>query len=58
MRVAAGSCVAAEVAARAAYLLSDDGPGWLDEHGLPGRFVGGGDVVVNRAWHATEPAAA
>jgi thiamine biosynthesis lipoprotein len=48
--VAAGSCVAADVAAKAAFLLSDDGPAWLDERGLPGRFLAGADVVVNRSW--------
>jgi thiamine biosynthesis lipoprotein len=48
--VAAGSCVAADVAAKAAFLLSKDGPDWLDAHGLPGRFVGDGEVVPNRAW--------
>jgi thiamine biosynthesis lipoprotein len=48
--VAAGSCVVADVAAKAAFLLSDDGPDWLDERGLLGRFVGDGEAVVNRAW--------
>ncbi len=48
--VAAGSCVAADVAAKAAFLLSKDGPDWLDERGLPGRFLAGGEVVPNRAW--------
>jgi thiamine biosynthesis lipoprotein len=48
--VAAGSCVAADVAAKAAFLLSDDGPAWLEERGLPGRFVGSDGVVVNRVW--------
>jgi FAD:protein FMN transferase len=48
--VAAGSCLAADVAAKAAFLLSDDGPDWLDERGLPGRFVGDGSTVVDRAW--------
>jgi FAD:protein FMN transferase len=48
--VAAGSCVAADVAAKAAFLLSKDGPDWLDERGLPGRFVVGGEVVPNHAW--------
>jgi thiamine biosynthesis lipoprotein len=57
--VAAGSCVAADVAAKAAFLLDDDGPGWLDERGLPGRFVDeGGRVVVNGTWHAAHAAAA
>jgi thiamine biosynthesis lipoprotein len=37
--VAAGSCVAADVAARAAFLLSEEGPRWLDERGLAGSFV-------------------
>ncbi|MGB2876327.1 MAG: FAD:protein FMN transferase [Gaiellaceae bacterium] len=49
--VAAGSCAAADVAAKAAFLLSGDGPGWLDEHGLPGRFLAGEAVVTNRTWH-------
>ena len=48
--VAAGSCVAADVAVKAAFLLSKDGPDWLDERGLPGRFLSGGEVVPNRAW--------
>jgi thiamine biosynthesis lipoprotein len=48
--VAAGSCVAADVAAKAAFLLSDDGPDWLDERGLPGRFLSQDEVVPNRAW--------
>jgi hypothetical protein len=38
------------VAAKAAFLLSDDGPPWLDERELPGRFQGGDSVFVNRAW--------
>ncbi|MGZ6728929.1 MAG: FAD:protein FMN transferase [Gaiellaceae bacterium] len=48
--VAAESCLAADVAAKAAFLLSDDGPGWLDERGLPGRFRAGGELVANHAW--------
>jgi thiamine biosynthesis lipoprotein len=48
--VAAGSCLAADVAAKAAFLLSDDGPDWLDGRGLPGRFVEDDGVVVNRSW--------
>lgn len=54
--VAAGSCVAADVAAKAALLLDADGPVWLDERGLPGRFVDGrGKVHVNDAWLAAVP---
>jgi thiamine biosynthesis lipoprotein len=48
--VAAGSCLAADVAAKATYLLSDDGPGWLDERGLAGRFREGEVLLENRAW--------
>lgn len=53
--VAASSCVAADVAAKAAFLLSDDGPAWLDERGLPGRFVAGGCVEPNAAWCRAVP---
>jgi thiamine biosynthesis lipoprotein len=48
--VVAESCLAADVAAKAAFLLSEDGPRWLDERGLAGRFHGGDTVFVNRAW--------
>jgi thiamine biosynthesis lipoprotein len=48
--VAAGSCVAADVAAKAAFLLGLDGPAWLDERGLPGRFVGADGLTVNVGW--------
>jgi thiamine biosynthesis lipoprotein len=45
------SCLAATVAARAALVLGADGPQWLDERSLPGRFVGeDGEVVENRRW--------
>jgi thiamine biosynthesis lipoprotein len=48
--VAAPSCLAADVAAKAAFLHSRDGPGWLDQRGLPGRFRAGEQVVTNTAW--------
>jgi thiamine biosynthesis lipoprotein len=48
--VAAGSCLGADTAAKAAFLLSQDGPDWLDERGLPGRFRTGDRVVVNQTW--------
>lgn len=51
--VAAESCLAADVAAKAAFLLGDDGPAWLDRRGLPGRFLGADGVVVNAAWRAS-----
>jgi thiamine biosynthesis lipoprotein len=49
--VAAGDCVAADVAAKAAFLLDAHGPDWLDERGLAGRFVtANGAIVRNAAW--------
>jgi len=48
--VAARSCLEADVAAKAAFLLGADGPDWLDDHGLPGRFVAAGGPAENRAW--------
>jgi thiamine biosynthesis lipoprotein len=49
--VSGASCLAADVAAKAAFLLGDDGPGWLDERGMAGRFLAaGGGVVCNDAW--------
>ena len=45
------SCVGADIAAKAAFLLGADGPAWLDARGLPGRFVTtAGDVLPNRSW--------
>jgi thiamine biosynthesis lipoprotein len=49
--VSGATCLAADVAAKAAFLLGQDGPGWLDERGMAGRFVAhGGEVVLNGAW--------
>jgi thiamine biosynthesis lipoprotein len=49
--VAAGSCVAADVAAKAAFLLSVGGPDWLDARGLPGLFhASDGSLTTNRTW--------
>jgi thiamine biosynthesis lipoprotein len=44
------TCLDADVAAKAAFLLSDDGPAWLDERGLAGRFLSGGSAATNRTW--------
>lgn len=45
------TCLAADVAAKAGFLLGDRGPGWLDARGVPGRFVGlDGEIVENGAW--------
>ena len=56
--VAAFSCLEADVAAKAAFLLSDDGPSWLDEHGLPGRFRAGASVTTNAVWNDAIPTSA
>jgi FAD:protein FMN transferase len=45
------SCLAADVAAKAGFLLGDRGPEWLDERGIAGRFVGrDGAVLENETW--------
>jgi FAD:protein FMN transferase len=44
------TCVAADVCAKAAFLLGDTGPAWLDAHGVPGRFLAQDRVVVNDHW--------
>jgi thiamine biosynthesis lipoprotein len=45
------TCLAADVAAKAGFLLSERGPEWLDERGIPGRFVGvDGEMVENDCW--------
>jgi len=49
--VSGATCLASDVAAKAAFLLGDAGPRWLDARGLPGRFVAGdGAVCLNDAW--------
>jgi thiamine biosynthesis lipoprotein len=46
------TCVGADVAAKAGFLLGEDGPAWLDARGIPGRFVrDDGAIHVNRAWN-------
>lgn len=45
------TCLGADVAAKTAFLLGESGPTWLDERGIPGRFVAaGGEIVENDAW--------
>jgi thiamine biosynthesis lipoprotein ApbE len=45
------SCLAADVAAKAGFLLGERGPAWLDRRGIPARFLSpAGDVTVNEAW--------
>ena len=52
--VVAGSCVAANAAATATIVLGDDGLGWLEDRGLPGRLVAR-DGVVTRVGGWPEP---
>lgn len=45
------TCVAADIAAKAGFLAGSDGPAWLDERGIPARFVGvDGEVRTNQHW--------
>lgn len=54
--VCGATCLAADVAAKAAFLLDGDGPDWLDERGLPGRFRADGAAHENRCWReSVEP---
>ncbi len=49
---AGATCLAAATAAGAAFLLGAEGPAWLSERGIPGRFVGpDGAVLTNQAWN-------
>ena len=54
--VAAGNCLAADIAAKAALLLGAAGPSWLDRRGLPGRFVDvDGELHMNENWRQLVP---
>ena len=49
--VCGSTCLGADVAAKAAFLMGGGGPAWLDALGLPGRFVKpDGSVRANRSW--------
>lgn len=51
------TCLDADVAAKAGFLLGERGPAWLDARGIPGRFVGpNGEVVENHSWAAATEA--
>jgi thiamine biosynthesis lipoprotein len=54
--VCAATCLAADVAAKAAFLLGDDGPAWVEEHALQARFFSAAGVVHAGGW--PEPAGA
>ena len=48
-------CLSADVAAKAGFLLGEDGPGWLEDRGVAARFVADGAVVENSCWaHSLE----
>jgi thiamine biosynthesis lipoprotein len=54
--VSAASCLQADVAAKAAFLLGEDGPKWLDRRGLAGRFLpADGEAFLNAAWRRAAP---
>lgn len=55
--VCAGTCLAADVAAKTAFLLGEDGPAWLEQRRLQGRFVTAGDVVLVGGWPESREAA-
>jgi len=45
------SCLAADIAAKTAFLLGADGPAWLDERGIAGRLVSlDGEIVASSRW--------
>jgi thiamine biosynthesis lipoprotein len=45
------TCLAADVAAKAGFLLGDRGPDWLDVKGIPARFLAAdGTITINDAW--------
>jgi FAD:protein FMN transferase len=49
--VSAGTCLHADIAAKAAFLLGSEGPDWLDERGLAGRFLAlDRTELVNDTW--------
>ena len=53
------TCLAADVAAKAGFLLGDRGPLWLDRRAIPARFLArNGDITCNETWRASmqEPA--
>jgi thiamine biosynthesis lipoprotein len=54
--VCGATCLAADLSAKAAFLLGEAGPAWLDDRGLPGRFVAAdGAVHENESWLAAIP---
>jgi thiamine biosynthesis lipoprotein len=57
--VCAATCAAADVAAKAAFLLSGDGPGWIEEKGLAAQFLArSGELASTSRWPCALEAAA
>src|SRR5436305_1683516 len=50
--VSAATCLQADVAAKAALLLGEDGPRYLERHGLAGRFIRSEGDALSVAWAA------
>lgn len=50
--VSAATCLQADVAAKAALLLGDEGPRYLERNGLAGRFIPSAGDAVSVAWAA------
>ena len=48
--VCAATCLAADVAAKTAFLLGSDGPDWIEQRGLQGRFLSHDHVVLAGGW--------
>ena len=45
------TCLGADIAAKAAFLLGHEGPEWLDDKAMPGRFLtADGTVITNQSW--------
>jgi len=52
--VCGASCLAADIAAKAGFLLRERGPAWLDRKGIPARFLTADDeVTANAAWRTS-----
>lgn len=52
------NCLAADLAAKAGFLLGDAGPAWLDRRGIPARFLTPtAEVQTNECWRQSMEAA-
>jgi len=48
--VCAATCLAADVAAKTAFLLGNEGPAWIERRGLQGRFLSNDSIVFAGGW--------